>query len=97
MIEDVIIAKLERIEQYSMIAAKNVLTIDDAKFLTGLAKSTLYRLSSQKQIPHSKRGNTLYFDRKELEAWMLEYKVKTVKECEHEAAAYYLARGKTKS
>ncbi len=88
MIENIIISKLERIEQFSMLAAKNVLTLEDASILTGLAKSTIYRLTSQKQIPHSKRGNSLYFDRKELESWMLEYRVKTNKECDQEAAAF---------
>ncbi len=87
MIENIIISKLEKIEQLSMLAAKNVLTIEDASVLTGLAKSSIYRMTSQRQIPHSKRGNSLYFDRKELENWMLEYRVKTTKECEQEVAA----------
>ncbi len=88
MIENIIISKLEKIEQLSMLAAKKVLTIEDASILTGLAKSSIYRMTSQRQIPHSKRGNSLYFDRKELEDWMLEYRVKTTKECEREAATY---------
>ncbi len=86
MIEELIISKLEKIEQLSMLAAKNVLTLDDAHSLTGISKSTLYKMTSKKEIPHSKRGNTLYFDRKELENWMLENRVKTVKECEQEAS-----------
>ncbi len=89
MIENIIISKLEKIEQLSMLAAKNVLTIEDASILTGLAKSSIYRMTSQRQIPHSKRGNSLYFNRKELEDWMLEYRVKTKKECDQEAAAYF--------
>ncbi len=45
------------------------LTLDEACDFTGLSKSTLYRLTSQKQIPHIKRGRLL-FNRTELTAWI---------------------------
>ncbi|TYZ10593.1 helix-turn-helix domain-containing protein [Hymenobacter lutimineralis] len=43
-----------------------------AQQVTGLSKNTLYALVSKRGIPHSKRGNKLYFNRAELLAWVAE-------------------------
>lgn len=53
-----------------------ILTINEAAEFVGLAKATLYKLTSAGQIPHSKRGKKLYFEREVLEAWLTENKVK---------------------
>lgn len=50
--------------------------------------STLYEKTSEKIIPHFKKGNKLYFHRSELEAWVKEGKVKTNDELQCEAASY---------
>lgn len=42
-----------------------------AKAVTGLAPSTLYKLTSRDAIPHSKPAGRLFFRRSELEAWMM--------------------------
>ena len=56
--------QLDRIERYSMLAAKNVLVLDDVVILTGLSKSHLYKLTYTRQIPHYKpNGKQIYFDR----------------------------------
>jgi excisionase family DNA binding protein len=61
---------LEEIKKYSLLSAKNVLTLDDVALLTGLSKSFLYKLTCTKEIPHYKpAGKMLYFDRKEIEDW----------------------------
>lgn len=49
---------------------KPFLSLGEAKELTGLSKSSLYRLTSTKQIPHIKRGGKLLFNRQELIAWL---------------------------
>jgi predicted DNA-binding transcriptional regulator AlpA len=41
-----------------------------AKEITGLSESRIYALVSARQIPHSKRGNKLYFNRADLLAWV---------------------------
>ena len=41
-----------------------------AKEITRLSESRIYALVSARQIPHSKRGNKLYFNRAELLAWV---------------------------
>lgn len=48
---------------------KKVLQLDGASSITGLSKSTLYKLTSSGEIPHYKRSKHLYFDRVELENW----------------------------
>jgi excisionase family DNA binding protein len=54
--------------------------------------STLYEKTSEKTVPHFKRGNKLYFHRSELEAWVKEGKVKTNNELQSEAASYTMHR-----
>ena len=44
--------------------------IELAKEVTRLSKSRIYALVSARQIPHSKRGNVLHFNRAELLAWV---------------------------
>lgn len=44
--------------------------IELAMEITALSKSRVYALVQQRGIPHSKRGNKLYFSRAELLAWV---------------------------
>lgn len=39
---------------------------------TGLSSHSIYRLASERKIPHSKRGGRLYFSRKALRSWINE-------------------------
>lgn len=81
--------KVQRIERYSLLAAKIMLSIDDVVLLTGLAKSYIYKLTSTRQIPYYKpMGKQIYFDRAELEAWLKRNRVNTVDEVEQEATNY---------
>jgi hypothetical protein len=41
-----------------------------AQEVTRLSRPRLYSLTSTRQIPHSKRGNRLYFNRADLQAWV---------------------------
>ncbi len=86
---DEILAKLEVIERNTLLAAKNVLTIEDVALLTGLSKSTLYRLTSSGKIPHYKpNGSYLYFDRKEIEDWQRRGRVATSDEIQAQATNF---------
>lgn len=81
--------KLDRIERNTLLAAKNVLTLDDVVLLTGLRKSHLYNLTHRKEIPYYRpRGKQIYFDRTEVEAWMKQNRANTRGEAESKAAAY---------
>ena len=99
--EQEIILQLEEIKEnarkaayYNKLAAKQVLDLSDVSELTGMSKSTLYRLTSEKKIPHYKpTAKLLYFDRNEIEAWMKQNRVSTRTEAESTAAAYIVRKG----
>lgn len=85
--------QLERIERYSLLAAKNVLMLEDVSLLTGLSKSHLYKLTSTHQIPYYRpNGKQIYFDRSELESWMKQNRVATVDEIEQRTQAYCIRK-----
>lgn len=88
--------KINQILVYSLLAAKNVLTLEDVALLTGLSRSHLYRLTCTHQIPYYKpNGKQIYFDRGEVEAWMKQNRVATRQEAE-QAAVAYVVTGKRK-
>jgi hypothetical protein len=39
---------------------------------TGLTSHSIYRLVSERKIPHIKKGGRLYFSRKAIQKWLLE-------------------------
>ena len=67
---------IENAVKMVLVATKEVLTFDEAAAFTGLSKSSLYKMTSHDTIPHYKpRGKLVYFERKELQAWLLQNKV----------------------
>lgn len=85
---DILLDKLNRIEQLSLIGAKSILTLDEAVLYTGLSKAYLYRMTSNREIPHFKKSRKLYFKKSELEEWMLERKIPTKLEIDSMASTY---------
>jgi len=84
---DNIISRLDAIERYSLLAAKNVFNVDDCAAITGLSRSHIYKLTCTHQIPHYKpNGKQIYFDRAEIERWMKQNRVQTIDEAEQVAA-----------
>lgn len=71
-------------------ALPETLSINEAAQFLKLKINTLYEKTSRKLIPHSKKGNKLYFNRVELEEWIKNGKVKTANEIESEAVVYVL-------
>lgn len=65
---------------------KTVLTFNEALVYTGLSRSYMYKLTSSRRIPYHKPfGKLIYFDRAELDAWLLQNPVKTEEQLEAEA------------
>lgn len=62
-----------------------ILNLNEAAAFVGLAKGTVYKLTSAGTIPHAKRGKKLVFEREALEAWLLENRVQP-NEAENRAA-----------
>ena len=68
----------ERIESL-LLAKKKVLTLEEACDYAGISRSYLYKLTSTGAIPHSKpNGKLIYFERDELERWLLQNKMFSV-------------------
>lgn len=89
--EDTIMAEIAELKQLTLLAAKNVLTIDDVSLLTGISKSTLYKMTCKREIPHFKpNSKLLFFDRSEVEKWCLQNRVLTRQEAEQTALAHCL-------
>ena len=68
---------------------KAVLTVDEAARYMGIAKSTLYKMMMRREIPYSKpNGKVCFFNRQELEAWLMSNRVATSDEIRDKARAY---------
>jgi excisionase family DNA binding protein len=93
--EEKILQEIEELKSLTLLAAKSVLTIDDVALLTGISKSTLYKMTCKKQLPHYKpNSKLLFFDRSEIEAWAKQNRINTEHEAAEQAEAYCLSKGK---
>lgn len=88
---DEIMQRLDRIEKYSIMAAKSVLTVSEAALFMGVTEQTVRNQVRRKEIPAYKPNhNKLYFKKSELEDWMLTNRVRTEDEVKSIAKAYCL-------
>ncbi len=58
-------------------SARDIGGVEVATDETGLSSHSIYRLVSQRKIPHSKRLGRLYFSRKTLRQWIADGQRKT--------------------
>tara|TARA_R110002126_G_scaffold55819_1_gene149598 strand:- start:2072 stop:2404 length:333 start_codon:yes stop_codon:yes gene_type:complete len=69
--------------------------IMDVKALTeylNVSSSYIYKMTSSNQIPHSKKGKKLYFDKEKVTNWALEKAEMTQEEMQEVATKYLLKR-----
>lgn len=88
MAEKEILEKLTSIEATlaELTQKKDVLNFNEAVKLIDISASHLYKLTSAGEIPHYKpQGKKIYFNRVELETWLLRNRVKPNHEIESEA------------
>jgi len=68
--------KLEQLMTRQHQSQKPILTVGECAELLGLSVSYLYRLTSEKRIPHSKpHGKKVYFRREEIIEWALSNRI----------------------
>ena len=68
---------------------KAVLTLDEACNYAGVTKSHMYKLTSTGGIVcYKPQGKMIYFDKKELETWLLRNRSTTAEEIEEKASTY---------
>ena len=85
--------RLSRIENM-LLSQKTVLNFDEASVYTGLSKSHLYKLTSTGGVPcYKPTGKKLYFDKSELDEWMLRGKKLSQDEIDDKAENFLIERG----
>ncbi len=92
--ENLILERLSQIEQKideQALLKKEVLNFNDACKYLDISASHLYKLTSQKLVPHfCPQGKKLYFNRAELDEWLQRNRQSSTEEIEQEAANYVI-------
>ena len=71
------------------IQQKEILTIAEASEFLELSASRLYKMTSNKEIPHYKPGGKkIYLNRNEIEGWILNSRVASVYEFDEKLDSY---------
>lgn len=81
--------RLERLEALAALASKDVLDVKDTSMLTGYTVKYLRLLIARREIPHYRRGNRIYFNRDEVEEWMMGERIPTNEEMQIKAVGYH--------
>ena len=89
-----VIKKLTNIESILLrqnLLQKEVMNLAEAHAYLNISASHMYKLTSQKLIPHfCPQGKKLYFRREELDQWLLRNRQDSTDEIETRAANYLL-------
>ncbi len=97
---DEILERLKRLEtliEEQNLIGKEVLNFAEAAKYLELSHSHLYKLTSAGNIPFYKpNGKKLYFNRPELDEWLLRNRNSTQDEIEQQAADYLIKKGRVK-
>lgn len=59
--------------------------VEGAAKMMNKTKATIYAMTHRNEIPHYKRGNRLYFSKKEIQEYLKAGRVKTVEEIQSDA------------
>jgi len=98
MSDSIIIKKLDSIEKMLIeqnMLRKDVLTFNEAAVYLDVSHSHLYKMTSTGVIPSYKpNGKKLYFNRKELDEWLLTNKQLSQDEIQQQAADYIIKKGR---
>ena len=74
-------AVAEMVAEKALLTTKEVLTLEEAAAYMGIKKSYMYKLTMRREIPHSKPcGKMCFFNRVELEQWLMTNPVATTAE-----------------
>ena len=84
--------RLKNIET-ALLSQKTVFNFDELAAYTGLSKSHLYKLTSTGGIPcYKPSGKHIYFNKPEIDQWLLQNRKATTNELEAKANAYDFAK-----
>jgi excisionase family DNA binding protein len=72
-----------------LLSQKTVLNFDEVAAFTGLSKSYLYKLTCSGGIPcYKPQGKHIYFNKPEVEQWLLQNRKATTRELDNQAATF---------
>jgi excisionase family DNA binding protein len=80
--------RLRNIESL-LLSQKVVLNFNEVAIYTGLSKSYLYKLTSTAGIPcYKPQGKQIYFNKQEIDLWLLQNRKATNLELENQASTF---------
>lgn len=89
---EIIQNELKQIKKFireQSILRKEIFTLEEATWYLGISKSSIYKLTSKKEIPfYSPGGKKLFFKREELDSWIYQSKVMPTDEVVSEVVNY---------
>ena len=72
-----------------LLSQKTVLNFEEVAGYTGLSKSYLYKLTSSGGIPCFKpQGKHIYFNKQEIDSWLMQNRKATTRELDSKAATF---------
>ncbi|WP_445710836.1 helix-turn-helix transcriptional regulator [Flavobacterium sp.] len=90
--ETIIIEKLNKLETLLVSSIKQILTVEDLINYTGFSRSYIYKLVHKNVIPYSKpNGKTLFFQKNEIDSFLLQNKSASISQIEQKAINYTAA------
>jgi len=85
---EIIANRLRNIETL-LLSQKTVLNFDEVAAFTGLSKSYLYKLTCSGGVPcYKPQGKHIYFNKPEIESWLLQNRKATNVELDSQAATF---------
>lgn len=69
---------------------KTIFSLTQLCEYTGLSKQTVYKLTAKGLVPHSKCGKRLYFEKSEIDNWLLQNRVGGISEIGRKADEYLI-------
>lgn len=73
----------------SALSQKPVLSIDELCSYASFKKSQVYKMTMSQEIPHYKpRGKEIYFNREEIDEWLLQNRISTKDEIDQRATTH---------
>lgn len=89
MENQLIIEKLNRLERLIVDSTKEILNVEDLINYTGYKRSYIYKLVHNNILPYSKpNGKTLFFEKSEIDTWLLQNKSQSISQIEKQANDY---------
>jgi len=95
MENQLILEKLNRLEKLIEDSSKEIFNVEGLENHTGFRRSYIYKLVHKNIIPYSKpNGKTLFFEKKEIDKWLLQNKSQSHSQIEDKAKEYINSKKK---